>query len=543
MRAKLLALGLLILCTAEANAQLPKDHVGREFFVVFGPNTGGEPSGETENAIKLNFLARNTANVRVRIVALRYDTTIIVEAGRTTTLDLPNGNNGSRTTAISTKDSITVGGAVRITADNEIKVFGLNSKRFSQDAFLALPIDALGVEYRIVSYQGSPSGQGIALPGQFMVAAIEDNTIVTVTPRCKTITGIPAGTTKSFEMKREDALLIQSDLASLGDLTGSHVTSNKPIAVFGGHERTAMPYDAHLYDGSPPSRDHLCEQLPPVTAFGDSFYVAPFTTTQAPDVVRVVSSAETNIISINGVIAATLGSGEFHEIKALKESVQIVTSKPSIVVQYMHTSMGQFDDPQFPSYGDPSMMIVPPVEQHLKEYSFHSYPADKSFITVVFPASAYSSIRIDDRPLDEVKSFIAGDYAYATREIAAGLHSVRSSTPVGVSVYGFTDVASFAMPAGMGVEPGGLTRSSVPEEIDQREELRTVIAAGGRFTLSPSVIDQHLEIFDRVGRRMGSQQISASSDASIDVSTYPRGLYFFSVMTEKGKTWGSLLIR
>jgi hypothetical protein len=343
-------------------------------------------------------------------------------------------------------------------------------------------------------------------------------------------------------MNRGDALVVQSLRSFSEDLTGSQVRSNKPVAVFAGHERTAIPHNATLYNGQAPSRDHLCEQLPPVRAFGDTFYVAPIHSSQAPDVLRVVSSEDNNVVFVNTVRSATLQAGDFYEIKALATPVEIVTSKPSIVAQYMHTSMGVREDPVFPAYGDPSMMIVPPVEQHLKEYSFHAYSADKTFVTVVLPAAAYESVRIDDRPLDVVNSFI-GNYVYATREISAGSHTVRSSMPVGVSVYGFTDVASFAMPAGMGVEPGGMTRSSVTEEIDQPNEPRTIITENGHFKISASMVDQHFEMFDRVGRRMGSQTITESQEASIDVSTYSRGLYFFSLLSREGKTWGRLLIR
>lgn len=45
------------------------------------------------------------------------------------------------------------------------------------------------------------------------------------------------------------------------DLSGIHIKSNKPIAVFSGNYRTSIPSDKA-------SRDHIVEQLVPTSSWG-----------------------------------------------------------------------------------------------------------------------------------------------------------------------------------------------------------------------------------------------------------------------------------
>jgi len=103
-------------------------------------------------------------------------------------------------------------------------------------------------------------------------------------------------------INRGDVYLVQgvaSDFSN--DLTGSLIESDEPIAVLSGHVRTEMPHDFRSEDDtSTTSRNHLVEQMPPVSAWGDSALVVPYAASSLPDLVRVVSSSDGNTISFGG---------------------------------------------------------------------------------------------------------------------------------------------------------------------------------------------------------------------------------------------------
>ena len=59
---------------------------------------------------------------------------------------------------------------------------------------------------------------------------------------------------------------VQLQCLDLCDLTGTYISSSKPIAVYSGNVRAAVP-------SSRTSRDHLVEQMIPVRTWGTEFPV------------------------------------------------------------------------------------------------------------------------------------------------------------------------------------------------------------------------------------------------------------------------------
>ena len=50
--------------------------------------------------------------------------------------------------------------AVHVFADDEVAVYGLNYIPFTTDAFLALPVQSLGTDYRTLSYPSNSAARG-----------------------------------------------------------------------------------------------------------------------------------------------------------------------------------------------------------------------------------------------------------------------------------------------------------------------------------------------------------------------------------------------
>lgn len=437
------------------HAQEVKDNLGREFYIVFGKNTGGEQGQETDNVLALYITSKVPTTGRVRVPALDFDRTFTTVPGTITTIPLPDGNNFGPTVAIQESETILKGRAVHVTADQEIAVFGLNHKLYSSDAFMALPVDVLGTEYRAMSYPASTVGQGASnIPGQFQIVAIEDSSHVTIIPKSRTRNGKPINSLIEIVLNKGDVYQLQSAGTAGSDLTGSLIESDQPIAVFSGHERTETPRGTLLHNGGFPSRDHLCEQLPPVSAWGDSAFVVPFVTSQKPDLVRVISAEDNNTISINNVPVATLNAGQFYEIPELTQVLQIEGTNPILVGQYLHTSWGGLNDPVLEAYGDPGLALVFPVEQFTTSYTILSIEdADSytgNFVNIVVEASGVPSMKINGVPIpaSEFKPIPNTIYVYAQITVEQGTHNLTGDKPFGVTVYGLGGVDSYAYTGG-----------------------------------------------------------------------------------------------
>jgi hypothetical protein len=274
-------LAAVLLCFARpVSAQVTnRNNLGTEFYFAFFPNEGGEveQSMETLNTTDLYLTSRVPAKGEVDVPALNFYQTFTTTPGQITTIVLPNGNNNSQSVLLpeSADEQVTHGMAVHVTSDSAIAVFGMNHKEFSSDAFMALPVNVLGTEYRTMNYPTSEPRNDGDTPGEFVIVAVHDSTNVTVTLRDVTSRGTAANTPIPILMMAGDVYLVQGDAGAYGnDLTGSLIESDQPIAVLSGHKRTEIPSGATNTDGQA-SRDVLVEQLPPVSAWGDSALVVP----------------------------------------------------------------------------------------------------------------------------------------------------------------------------------------------------------------------------------------------------------------------------
>ena len=458
----LLALFTAILSLAAAqnlHAQSANyDNFGTEFYVAFGPNEGYETFNppETQNVMDLYITSHVPAHGEVDVPALNFYQTFTTTPGQITTIVLPNGNNFSPTVVLpeSEDEQVIQGMAVHVTSDSEIAVFGMNHKEYSSDAFMALPVNVLGTEYRTMNYNTSEPNNDNT-PGEFIIVAVDDSTNVTLTLRAVSSQGTRANQPQQIRMNKGDAYLVQGSTNSgSNDLTGSLIESDYPIAVLSGHKRTAIPDTAVNIDGTP-SRDILVEQLPPVSAWGDSALVVPYATSALPDLVRVVCAEDGTQISVNGTaVPGTFNAGDFYEITHLQGVTSIQASKPIEVGQYMHTSFGGLGDRQYPAYGDPAYALVFPVEQFQSSYTILSVVNANAFtgnfVNIVADASSIGSMTIDGVPINtnEFKPIPNTRFDYAQHALTQGTHNMSCSSPFGVTIYALGPVDSYSNPGG-----------------------------------------------------------------------------------------------
>lgn len=84
------------------------------------------------------------------------------------------------------------------------------------------------------------------------------------------------GDTLAVTLNRFQAFQVQCE----GDLTGTRVTSSRPVGVTSGNKRTRV--------GKGSSSDHLVEMIPPVNTWGRRFVTVPLKERQTGDYFRIL---------------------------------------------------------------------------------------------------------------------------------------------------------------------------------------------------------------------------------------------------------------
>ncbi|WP_437839970.1 IgGFc-binding protein [Sorangium sp. So ce1153] len=334
------------------------------------------------------------------------------------------------------------------------------------------------------------------------IVGTRDDTTVQVRTTARVVGGgpvpeTPAGGSIELKIGAFDVLNLETGGFN-ADFTGSVVKADQPIAVFTGGEASDAPHFSKLADRRC-CADHLEDQLDPIRATGKRFAVPHTpnrsqTAKQAGAQIEVVPEPEyVRIMAVTGKgaeITTTLpppddrialtSLGQFHEVTAWGDFL-IESSEPVAVSQIMASQNATGVKQGLPG-GDPSLIILPPVEQFRQDYVFltpDKYAFD--FISVIAPPSAV--VQLDgvtlgpeeceiapaDGLTDEQRggggapplvvyrcqlSFAAIDPEKQAPDNVLpgrqrdGVHRIAASAPVGLLVTGFDSFVSYAYAGG-----------------------------------------------------------------------------------------------
>jgi hypothetical protein len=400
------------------------DSKGIEFWLTFPGNLG-------LSDLSLFLTGEQDTTGTVTIPGLRFSESFTVTAGSVTTVRLDPDASLQSSDTIENK-------GILITASNEITVYGLNRLPFTTDAYLGLPADILGTEYLVLGYQNTDVVNGT----QFAIVATADATTVTVIPSVTTGQRV-AGVPYTFILNRGQTYQLRNTGAAPNDLSGSLVSSDKPIGVFGSHQCANIPPGFVACD-------HIVEQLPPTITWGKSFVTMPLATRLNGDTFRIMASVDGTNVLVNETPLTPLNRGQFAEL-IIPNPAQISADQPILVAQYSNGS--SFDGVT----SDPFMMLIPPFEQFLANYTVTT-PASgfpSNFINVVAPAAAVGVITLDGTPVPASMFVPIGSSGFSGTQVSvsSGSHTLLGPLPFGVFVYGFANFDSYGYPGGMSLSP------------------------------------------------------------------------------------------
>ncbi|XP_064383417.1 uncharacterized protein LOC135332039 isoform X3 [Halichondria panicea] len=445
-----------------------------------------------------------------------WSRTEIARRGEYTFINLPAGRNGQQNIAVQgngDNDEADRQKGLFVTAENandELTIYVFSDELVSTDAYMAINcVEFPGARnYKYFIFSSGVFG-GEQFESRFLFTPCQDDTTVSV--QASQIQTHPAWVlpnsgnlnarveaTYGRAFNRFDTVMI----SNLDDLTGSIITSDKPLAVFSGHQ-CGTPTD----DGT---CDYLVEQLPPHPTYGDLFFVAPFAVRQSGELYRIGSVSAGAQVTINcecaassadgnnrvglvsagdGVYSATVGAGQYAECLTPQNAQTyccVTSSQPVTMAAYtlgnLIDNLQNIQDPPLPfnPIGDPALVYIPPASSYLNSYSLSAAPSLatqlQGFLSYILPTRIF-----DNSPQDRQRfrvngeTYIPDQYeaincqvngsnevcAYgATRFLGVGNVDISYDNIKGGAfwgfAYGYAREVSFAYPLAFEMEPVGL---------------------------------------------------------------------------------------
>jgi hypothetical protein len=445
--------------TAQENKLCKKATEGKEFWFGFMENRIFMADFHT---ILVTVSSRLSTNFKITVGspnAPLYNRDFSVSANSTRTVEIPwriaetFGSESIRNTGI------------RLTSDDSVSVYATNWDPNSTDNSVIYPVANLGTEYFAMCYEprvdpNNPlSGNG--RNSQFLIVATEDNTTVRIKPSKVTDQLAPKDSIIETVLNKGQVFQVQSendlgaDLTGQGDLTGSHVVADKPVAFFSGALSTTVPNLQCCWD-------HLYEQIPPVQSWGREYLTVPLKT-RAGDRFRILASKNNTTVQISGESLLYLNVGEFHEFEVqAPETKRILSDNPILVAQFSQSS--SVDSTETGGNGDPFMIILNPADRLINTAIFQTYGTPNNFtdstysgiqanyINILTPTSEVPNITLNGQPVSsEFNPHYESFWSFAQIEIPKGTHIIenaKDSKGFMAYVYGFGGYESYGFNAG-----------------------------------------------------------------------------------------------
>lgn len=382
-------------------------HTGRDFWVGFIRSVA--PVSVFRLVITSDAATSGMVSNASEGIAIPFT----VAAGSSTEIELPPAMLDEPTS------DVILPLAIHVTALTPVSVVAVTGRVFSVDSYVVTPTPELGREFRVMAW-----GEGIGLGSQVAVSAPFDDTQLWITPTI-TIDGHPAGVPYPVTLQQGETYHLAA--LALGDLTGTRVSSSRPIQVISGHSCGQIPADIDFCD-------QMTDTQLPLDTWGTQFVAVPDPSVSDGELVRVLAHESDTRVWFDGVSQAVLDAGE--TFAALRTTPTVVTtSKPAAAASYgIGCKNHEAGEGQCP--GDPSMLILPPQSQwaqrqHLVVPTDFGNNPHTERVTLVVPSDAVDSVFVDDIqvPAAAFTPSADGDFATTSFLPGPGAYTLRAARP------------------------------------------------------------------------------------------------------------------
>ncbi len=384
--------------------------------------------------------------------------------------------------------------AMRMTASIPVVAHQFNPLNnvgvFSNDGSLLLPTNTVGTEYWAMSWMNRDDN--VRLRGYVtMVNSSTSPTTVTVTPTTEVLAGpdmeaMEAGVAHDVELMPGQSLnLVSSEVDMAGaqsegcltdpegqpdavqpcpDLTGTHIVSEQPITVFGGHQCANVLLGVDRCD-------HIESKLLPTDTWGTNYVATKFEpraegSTPEPDIWRVMAAEDDTRLQtdppIEGIHNARLDAGEWKQFPA-RQDFELAADKPVQMMQYMvganWPGIPRICDEGRNAFnptgiGDPAMATAVPVDSFRDQYIVHTPTNyEEDYLNIIVEVG--QDVELNGEPIAGGAYEVVGEmnrFEVATVEVGPGFQTLTSDEPFGVIGYGYDCHVSYAYPGGLNLE-------------------------------------------------------------------------------------------
>jgi gliding motility-associated-like protein len=454
--------------TTSLSAQ-DKSNRGKEFWLAYGFDYtffNELPVNSQELAIYIS--TELAATVTVSITNTGYTQTLNIPANTVdASILIPkSGANDARTLTDGLQNR-----GIHIVSDVPIAAYAHVYANQVSGATMLMPTETYGYLYHSINYYQTTSESN---PNDwyswFYIIASEDNTRINITPSDSTKNGWLPNQTYSVNLNKGESYHVfgkagpfQTNNYALcsKDMTGSKIVSVvggdgscHPVAVFSGSGGIRLCRG----DGG----EFMQQQVFPAQAWGTRYLTYHTINNANTDILqtnrniyRICVADPTTVVKKNGIVMAGLLRNFFYEYMDSTGGDYIEADKPILVSQYMVNKNQCWNfptsSPSPPSYGDPEMFYLSPIEQGQKSVLF--YVSRKSTIDYVYanihlPTSAVASLRVDGNVLPASQIIPHPNYpsysvALARFVGAANQHTVVADSTFTGTAYGLGNYESY----------------------------------------------------------------------------------------------------
>ncbi|HLP29525.1 MAG TPA: IgGFc-binding protein, partial [Candidatus Didemnitutus sp.] len=459
---------------------------GLHYMVAFPQVWAESTEKPLPQPMQLLISSKTKTTVRIQTPAgindaAKIDKVFTVEANKVFKLPIS-------TDYMNSQSQVRSGLGISIVGESPISVSTYQAWQGNGEMARHLPIESWGTSYYSMNFYQDRFGFDTSYkhrPGQILIIASEDSTVVSITPTIDTEGGvdlpsIAKGTNQSVTLMKGETFLIKAQIVTLlfrdnsTDLSGTYITSTKPIGVVSGHTKGAI---TRMPDLLPPAgsfavegryvRNNVHEAMHPTKLAGTTFITVPimYTPTRVVgqgtsdngidndrgDVIRVVGLEDETTVRIRrsdhpGFITKfILNKGESRLDTALEYATNWVSDKPILMGQYgksyakllppkISAGTNSTESPQghlTVECGMPMLQMVPPIDRWITQAVLNAPEGMDNFFNIVFKASEINKIKIDGRSLatalgESMRLLTGTEYAYIRTPIGSGDHAVES---------------------------------------------------------------------------------------------------------------------
>ncbi len=430
------------------------------------------PTNAQELALYIS--AEAATNVTVSVTNTGYTQTFAIPANSVNaSIIIPkSGPNDARTL----QDGLQQRG-IHIVSTEPVAVYAHVYSTMVSGATMLMPVETYGYAYQSVNYyQDRSESNPPDWYSWFFVIASEDNTRVRITPSDSTKNGWLPGNDYTINLNKGEsyhvfgkAVFNDDPLFASKDMTGSKAVSIPgpdgqchPIALFSGSSGIRLCRG----DGG----EFMHQQMFPIQAWGTRYLTYHTVNNTSTNILqtnrnyyRVCVTDPATQVRRNGLLLTGLVNNFFYEFMDSTGGDYITADKPILVAQYT-TNKNQCwnyptTSPVPPSYGDPEMFYLSPIEQGQRSVLFYTSrlsAIDYVYVNIYAPASAIGSLRVDGNPLPAAQIInhpALPGYAVALARITgpSAQHRITCDSIFNATVYGLGNYESYGYNVGTAI--------------------------------------------------------------------------------------------